>query len=79
MKGDGEYNIQGDLTIRGVTRPVTLGAKYNGTVKGFGGVEVAGFEISGKVNRFDYGLQWNALTEAGGVVVGGRSQNRNRR
>ena len=42
---------------------------YNGTVTGFGDVKVAGFEIGGKLNRFDYGLKWNALTEAGGVVV----------
>lgn len=69
-KDDNEYEVNGDLTIRGVTKPITLTAVYNGTVKGFGGTEVAGFEIRGKVNRFDYGLQWNGLTEVGGVVVG---------
>jgi polyisoprenoid-binding protein YceI len=42
---------------------------YNGTVAGFAGTKVVGFEVKGKVNRFDFGLQWNALTEAGGVVV----------
>jgi polyisoprenoid-binding protein YceI len=41
----------------------------NGTVAGFGSTKVAGFEVKGKVNRFDFGLQWNALTEAGGVVA----------
>jgi polyisoprenoid-binding protein YceI len=40
-----------------------------GTVTGFGGIHVAGFEIRAKLNRFDFGLQWNALTEAGGVTV----------
>ena len=69
-KSDDEYEIAGDLAIRGVTKPIKLTATYNGTVKGFGGTEVSGFEIRGKVNRFDYGLQWNGLTEAGGVVVG---------
>ena len=68
-KGD-VYEANGALTMRGITKPVTLTVTYNGTVNGFGGVEVAGFEIRGKVNRFDYGLQWNGLTEAGGVVVG---------
>ncbi len=69
-KNDNEYDVIGDLTMRGVTKEIKLSATYNGTVKGFGGGEVAGFEASAKVNRFDYGLQWNALTEAGGVVVG---------
>ena len=68
--GDSDYKVTGDLTIRGITRPVVLDVTYNGTVAGFGGQQVAGFEITGKVNRFDYGLKWNALTEAGGVVVG---------
>jgi polyisoprenoid-binding protein YceI len=66
---DYELQVKGDLTIRGITKEITLDVIYNGTVAGFGGLEVAGFEIRGKLNRFDYGLQWNALTEAGGVVV----------
>ena len=66
---DYELKVTGDLSIRGITKEITLDVIYNGTVAGFGGTEVAGFEIHGKVNRFDFGLQWNALTEAGGVVV----------
>lgn len=66
---DNEMQVVGDLTIRGITREITLNVNYNGTVAGFGGKEVAGFEVRGKLNRFDFGLQWNALTEAGGVVV----------
>ena len=66
---DFEMQVVGDLTIRGTTKEVTLNVIYNGTVAGFGGVKVAGFEVKGKINRFDVGLQWNALTEAGGVVV----------
>jgi polyisoprenoid-binding protein YceI len=66
---DYELQVVGDLTIRGTTKEVALDAIYNGTVAGFGGTKVAGFEVKGKVNRFDFGLQWNALTEAGGVVV----------
>lgn len=66
---DYEFRIKGDLTIRGITKEVTLNVIFNGTVEGFGTSEVASFEITGKINRFDFGLQWNALTEAGGVVV----------
>ena len=66
---DHEMQVVGNLTLRGVTKEVTLDVIYNGTVAGFGGTEVAGFEVRGKVNRFDFGLQWNAITEAGGVVV----------
>jgi len=66
---DHELQVKGDLTIRGIKKEITLDVVYNGTVSGFGGSEVAGFEVRGKVNRFDFGLQWNALTEAGGVVV----------
>lgn len=66
---DHELQVTGTLTMRGVSKPVTLQVIYNGTVAGFGGNQVAGFEIRTKVNRFDFGLKWNALTETGGVVV----------
>ncbi|HLF14401.1 MAG TPA: YceI family protein [Bacteroidota bacterium] len=66
---DHELRVTGNLTMRGVTRPVTLDVIYNGTVAGFGGTRVAGFEVRGKLNRFDFGLQWSAVTETGGVVV----------
>ncbi|MGD8305663.1 MAG: YceI family protein [Ignavibacteria bacterium] len=66
---DHELEVKGKLTLRGVTKEITLNVIYNGTVDGLGGNEVAGFEVKGKLNRFDYGLQWNGLTEAGGVVV----------
>ncbi len=66
---DHELRVKGNLTMRGVTKEITLDVVYNGTVDGFGGSQVAGFEIRSRLNRFDFGLQWNALTEAGGVVV----------
>ncbi len=66
---DHEMQVKGDLTIRGKSKEITLDVIYNGTVAGFGNTQVAGFEVRGKLNRFDFGLQWNALTEAGGVVV----------
>jgi len=68
-KSASDYVVTGDLTIRGTTKEVALNVTYNGRTKGFGGVDVAGFEIEGKLNRQDYGLKWNGLTEAGGVVV----------
>lgn len=69
-KSANEFEVVGDLTIRGTKKEAKLDVVYNGTVKGFGGIDVAGFEITGKINRQDFGLTWGALTEAGGVVVG---------
>ncbi len=66
---DYEMEVTGKLTLRGVTKVVTLNVIYNGIVTGLHDSKVAGFEVRGKLNRFDYGLQWNALTETGGVVV----------
>lgn len=68
-KSDQDYIVIGDITIRGTKKEISLNVTYNGTTKGFGNIDVAGFEITGKLNSFDFGLQWNALTEAGGIVV----------
>ncbi|MBU2494091.1 MAG: YceI family protein [Bacteroidetes bacterium] len=68
--GDNKYKMVGDLTIRDITKEVTLDVKYNGTVKDPWGNTKAGFKITGEINRFDYDLKWNALMEAGGAVVG---------
>jgi polyisoprenoid-binding protein YceI len=67
-KSDEVYVMAGDMTIRGTKRKITLDVRYNGRVKGFDG-DVAGFEITGKLNRHEFGLRWNAMTETGGVVV----------
>jgi len=67
--GDDKYRLVGDFTIRDVTKEITLDVVYNGTIKAFGSTK-AGFKITGSVNRFDYNLKWNTLTELGGVVVG---------
>lgn len=68
-KGDGHYELSGDLTIRDVTKPVTLSVEYGGTMVDFYGNTKAGFEITGSINRKDFGLAWDAVTEAGGIVV----------
>lgn len=66
---DGEYTVIGDLSLHGVTKEVKLHAQYNGTVAGLGGSTVAGFEITGKISRNDFGLTWNAITETGGIAL----------
>lgn len=69
-KSGGDYVLVGDLTIRETTRKVELNVEYNGTVKDPWGNSKAGFEISGKLNRKDFGLTWNTITEAGSMLVG---------
>jgi len=64
-----DFLVKGNLTIRGNTHPVELQAEFGGTQKDFYGNTVAGFEISGKINRKEFGLQWSGVTEAGSVVV----------
>lgn len=68
--GDNTYLIKGDLTMKGTTKPVELKAEYGGSMTDFYGNYKSGFELSGKVSRKDFGLTWDAVTEAGGVVVG---------
>ncbi len=66
---DSEYVLTGDLTIRGVSKPVQLAVEYGGTMTDPYGQVKSGFEIDGKINRKDFGLTWSAITEAGGVMV----------
>jgi polyisoprenoid-binding protein YceI len=63
------YSLEGDLTIRDVTKKVKFDVVYNGLVKDPWGNTKAGFKAKSKINRFDYGLKWNAAVEAGGLVV----------
>lgn len=67
--GDDTYKLTGDLTIRDITKTVTLDAEFGGTMVDPYGNTKAGFELSGKLNRKEFGLKWDAITEAGGVVV----------
>jgi len=66
---DNEYKLTGDLTIRDITKPVELKVEYNGSTKDPWGQQRMGFEVSGKINRKEFGLKWSAVTEAGGLVV----------
>ncbi|GAA4412577.1 YceI family protein [Fodinibacter luteus] len=65
---DGETLI-GELTIKGVTKPVTLDVEFNGVATDPWGNEKAAFEAEGELNRTDWGLTWNAALEKGGVLV----------
>ena len=66
---DSTATLVGDLTIRGVTKPVSLKIKGGGIMNDGWGNERAAFTANGKINRFDYGLKWNKTVEAGGLVV----------
>lgn len=68
-KGD-DYEITGDLTIRDITKEVTLKGELNGPAKDPWGNERVGLSADGKINRKDFGLNWNVALEAGGFLVG---------
>lgn len=67
--GKGEYDLEGELTIRGTTKTVQLKGTHGGTAVDPYGQTKAGFEITGAINRKEFGLEWSAVTEAGSVVV----------
>jgi polyisoprenoid-binding protein YceI len=64
-----EYTLHGDLTIRDVTKPVSLAVDFGGIATDPYGNVKAGFSLNGKINRKDFGLTWNAPTETGGLLV----------
>ncbi|HEX6193946.1 MAG TPA: YceI family protein [Chitinophagaceae bacterium] len=68
-KAGDNYRLSGDLTIRNITKPVTVDVEYAGTVVDPYGQTKAGFTIDGAIKRKDFELTWNAVTEAGQVVV----------
>ena len=67
-QGDNKFQMVGDLTMRGVTKPVTLICEFRGTVAMKEGAK-AGFSASGKINRQDWGVSWSKSLDAGGLVV----------
>lgn len=69
-KEDNKYKLTGNLTIHGVTKPVTLDVKYNGTQKDPWGNIKAGFKVTGKIKRKDFGLTYNSTLETGGLLIG---------
>jgi polyisoprenoid-binding protein YceI len=69
VDNDGSYELWGDLTIKGITKKIKLEVEFGGVMKDPWGNEKAGFTINGKINRKDWGLNWNAALETGGVLV----------
>jgi polyisoprenoid-binding protein YceI len=69
-KGNDEYALFGDLTIKDVAKQVTLAVEFGGSAADFYGNTKAGFEISGKINRKEFGLTYDGITEAGAIVLG---------
>jgi len=63
------YKLTGKLTIKEVTKDIELDVEYGGSAVDFYGNHKAGFEVNGKINRKDYGLTWDGITEAGAIVV----------
>jgi polyisoprenoid-binding protein YceI len=71
IDGDAQtFRMTGDLTIHGVTRPITLDVVHEGRGKDPWGGERVGYSATGKIKRSDYGLTWNAALETGGFLVG---------
>lgn len=70
-KGKGNnYTLEGNLTIRDVTKKVKMNVTYGGTMKDPWGNTKAGFKTTAAISRKEFGLKWNTMTEAGGAVVG---------
>ena len=67
---DDTFNIHGNLTIKDTTKPVKLVSEYNGIVQDPYGNTKAGFSLSGKINRKEWGINYNAALETGGVMLG---------
>ena len=71
IQGDKQsFKLTGDLTIRDVTKPITLDVEFEGETKDPWGGERIGFSATGKIDRREFGLTWNQALETGGVVVG---------
>jgi polyisoprenoid-binding protein YceI len=71
VKEDGKSILRGNLTIRGITKPVSFDVTYGGRIKDKNfGIEKAGFKVTGKINRLEFGLKWNETFEGGGSIVG---------
>jgi polyisoprenoid-binding protein YceI len=70
VSGDEEFVLRGDLTIRGVTKPVEIKGEFAGVTNDLFGNTKAGFSAEAEINRKDWGLEYNAPLETGGVVIG---------
>ena len=69
VSGD-DYDLKGNLTIKDITKQVTLKVEFGGSATDFYGNLKSGFEVTGKINRKEFGLVWDGITEAGSIVLG---------
>jgi polyisoprenoid-binding protein YceI len=69
IKGN-RYVLTGNLTMKGITKPVELVAEYGGTAPDMHGKTKIGFEVTGRISRWEFGLTYNAVMEAGGLILG---------
>ena len=67
---DNDYKMKGNLTLRGVTKPIELNVEYGGSEDNGHGILKHGFEVTGIVNRMEFGMTWNKLTDTGGFGLG---------
>ena len=70
LKDEDNYELKGNLTIKDITKPITLSVEFGGLMNDPWGNKKAGFSVAGEINRKDWGMEWNAALEAGGVLVG---------
>lgn len=68
--GSNQYKLAGDMTMHGITKEITLDVQFNGTKNDPWGNTKAGFKVTGKINRFDFGLKYNSPLDGGGVMIG---------
>ena len=70
-KDEENFTLRGNLTLRGITKPVMLNVEFSGVIaKDPWGLQRAGFTVSGKINRNDFGLSFNSILDTGGVALG---------
>ncbi len=67
---DDTFQVYGDMTLKGITKPIKLNVEYSGVTKDPWGSERAGFSITGKLNRNDWGVNFNGVLETGGLMLG---------
>ncbi|MCY7360632.1 MAG: YceI family protein, partial [Ignavibacteria bacterium] len=67
---DGKYILHGILTIKGITKKITLDAEFGGMIRDPWGNDRSGFSLKGTLNRKDWGLNWNTILDTGGLLVG---------
>lgn len=69
LSSGGDWKVNGDLTVRGVTRPIVLDVQFEGVIQDPWGNQRLGFTASGEIDRNDFGVSFNAVLETGGFVV----------